>query len=241
MTARTRVRVVLCLILGVITLPVEAILLPVARTPNAAAAAVEWADALSADELRDAAMDLDAYPVVYRRSIMGRLDARDRADVWRAHVQKFLARERSLSQAQVEVLQRAIALLEPDAFTPPLSADLREQITEVFQDAIELLGPKTANELFVTLGPKQLLRASALPWTQQLADRVRSWRVAEAAPPDCNCNVDIDTCDISWDPWLQCSEMYSCDFDLDWPMCGPLWSWACTGWCKIIKWPAEVY
>ena len=47
----------------------------------------------------------------------------------------------------------------------------------------------------------------------------------------------MDTCDLVPDPWLQCSELYSCNFDLNWPMCGPFWSWACTGWCKIIRWP----
>jgi hypothetical protein len=240
MTVRTRGRVLFCLILGLVTLPAEAILLPVARTPSPAVAASEWASELSVDELRDAAMEIDAYPVVYRRSIMGRLDPQDRADAWRAHAQRFLARETSLSPAQIDVVQRAIVLLEPESFTPPLSADVRARITAVFEESVTVLGPKMANELFVTLGPTQLTRANALPWTQRLADRVRFWRVSEARLPDCNCNVDIDTCDISFDPWLQCSEMYSCDFDLEWPMCGPLWSWACTGWCKIIRWP-EVY
>ena len=66
---------------------------------------------------------------------------------------------------------------------------------------------------------------------------MRAWRVVSAELPDCNCNIDIDTCDIGPDPWLQCSELYSCNFDLDWPMRGPFWAWACTGWCKIIRLP----
>jgi hypothetical protein len=64
--------------------------------------------------------------------------------------------------------------------------------------------------------------------------------VASAQEPgagDCNCNIEIDTCDLMPNPWLKCSELYSCNFDLDWPMCGPLWSWACTGWCKVTRWP----
>jgi hypothetical protein len=237
MTARTRGRVMMCLIIGLVALPAEALLLPVARTPDPAAAAAEWVDSLTPDELRSAALQIDAYPVVYRRSIMRDLDPQDRADVWRAHFRQYLARHRSLSEAQVALLQQAIDLATPEAFAPPLASDLREQISSTFNDAIELFGPGAASELFVTLGPKQLTRASALPWTQRLADRVRGWRVAQAELPDCNCNIDIDTCDLSFDPWLQCSEIYSCNFDLDWPMCGPLWSWACTGWCKIVRWP----
>jgi hypothetical protein len=226
-----------CLIVGVIALPAEALLLPVARTPNAAEAAVEFAADLSSEELQHAASQIDAYPVIYRRAIMGRLDAQDRSETWRGQFRKFLAKERTLSPEQIAVVQRAIELASPEAFDPPLAADLKQEITETFNDAVSLLGSKAANELFVTLGPKQLTQANALPWTQRLADKVRAWRTAEAELPDCNCNPDIDTCDISWDPWLQCSEMFSCNFDLGWPMCGPLWSWACTGWCRIIKWP----
>ena len=238
MTARTRGRVMLCLVLGLVVLPAEAILLPVARTPSAAVAAAAWTDTLSPGELQSAALQIEAYPLVYRRSILKALDPQDRAEVWQAHVQRYLARERSLTQPQVAVLQRALELLSPEAFMPPLAPDHAAGITTMFEDAVALLGPKAANELFVTLGPSRVSwRASALPWTQQLGDRVRAWRVAEAELPDCNCNIEIDTCDISWDPWLQCSELYSCNFDLNWPMCGPLFSWACTGWCKIIQWP----
>jgi hypothetical protein len=168
---------------------------------------------------------------------MGRLDPEDRARVWRGQFQKFLATDRSLTDDQVALVQRAMDLLTAEAFDPPLAPDVKQAITEVFNDAVTVLGPQKAQELFVTLGPKQLRQASALPWTQRLADRVRAWRVAQAELPDCNCNIDFDTCDISWDPWLQCSELFSCNFDLGWPMCGPLWSWACTGWCRVIKWP----
>ena len=237
MPARARGRVLMCLVVGLVALPAEALLLPVVLTPSAAVAADEWTEGLSADELQSAAGQIDAYPALYRRSIMRRLDPQDRSEVWQSHFRKYLAHERRLSADQVAVLQRAIALASPDAFTPPLSADLREEISETFNDTIELFGPKVANELFVTLGPNQSTQANALPWRQQLGDRVRAWRVAEAELPDCNCNIEIDTCDLSMDPWLQCSEIYSCNFDLGWPMCGPLWSWACTGWCKIIKWP----
>ena len=93
----------------------------------------------------------------------------------------------------------------------------------------------------MTLGPKQSLKANALPLRQQLADNLRSWRVVRASedPIECNCNIEIDTCDLMPNPWLACSELYTCEFDQTWPMCGPLWSWACTGWCKIIRNPWE--
>jgi hypothetical protein len=240
MTASTRSKLMMCLVIGLITLPAEALLLPVARTPNAVVAAAEWAASLDPTELRAAAANIDAYPSHYRRAIMSGLSPADRADAWRAFFRNHLESNPSLTKDQVAVLNEAMALATPDAFVAPVRADLKERIGQVFGKAQKTMGKVTATELFVTLGPKELSRANALPLTQRIADSVRSWRVvaAQSEPlPDCQCNIEIDTCDLMPDPWLKCSEQYACEFDLDWPMCGPLWSWACTGWCKVIRWP----
>jgi hypothetical protein len=237
MTSRTRSRLMICIILGLVTLPAEALLLPVARTPDPRVAATEWAADLTPAALQSAAVQMENYPAVYRRAIMRQLDPRSRADVWRLYFRRYLKAHPELSKAQTAVLYRAIDLVSDEAFTPPVSADVRAHIAAVFNDAVAAVGPKAASELFVTLGPKDPEGTNALPLFQQLADKVRAWRVVSAELPDCNCNIDIDTCDIGPDPWLQCSELYSCNFDLEWPMCGPFWAWACTGWCKIIRLP----
>jgi hypothetical protein len=236
MTATTRRRLTVCLVLGLITLPLEALIWPVVRTPDANMAAVQWAAGRSTDELRSAARSIDRYPAVYRRAIMTSLSPADRSDAWRSQFERFLAAHPELSQAQISVVRSAIELASSDAFTPPMSPAVQQRITSVFADAQTLLGPKVATELFVTLGPKEAVN-NALPLTERLANHLRGWRVASANEGDCNCNIEIDTCDIGPDPWLQCSELYTCDFDLDWPMCGPFWAWACTGWCKIIRFP----
>jgi hypothetical protein len=212
----------------------------VALTPDAAVAAVEYAEALSPEELNAAASEIDAYPSVYRRAIMRELTPDRRADVWRAQFQNYLNTHPNLTPGQASVVREAMTLVSPAALAPAVSTELRDRISQLFNKALVELGPQATNELFVTLGPRVLTRPSALPLTQRLADRVRSWRVASADIPDCNCNIDIDTCDIGPDPWLACSELYTCDFDLNWPMCGPLWSWACTGWCRVIDWPEEM-
>jgi hypothetical protein len=241
MTASTRSRLMLCLVIGLITLPAEALLLPVARTPDAAAAAAEWTASLNTVELREAAANIDAYPALYRRAIMGALSPADRSEAWRGFFRSYINAHPSLSKDQVTVIEEAIDVASPEAFVAPVSAARKEQIGRVFAKTQVALGTTVATELFVTLGPKALARANALPVTQRLADRVRSWRVVSAAPQTgpvvCNCNIEIDTCDLVPDPWLQCSEQYTCEFDLDWPMCGPLWCWACTGWCKVLRWP----
>lgn len=241
MTASTRSRLMMCLVIGLITLPAEALLFPVARTPNAAVAAAEWTASLDTTELREAAANIDAYPALYRRAIMGALSPADRSDAWRAFFGHYIESHPSLSADQVAVLREAIDVASPAAFTLPVSPELKDRIGVVFANTQKALGAATANELFITLGPKALTRANALPISQRIGDQVRSWRVVSAAAVDdpiyCNCNIEIDTCDLLPDPWLQCSEQYTCEFDLTWPMCGPLWSWACTGWCKIIRWP----
>jgi hypothetical protein len=241
MTASTRNKLMFCLVIGLITLPAEALLLPVARTPNAALAAVEWTDSLDDAELRDAAADIDAYPALYRRAIMTRLSPADRASAWRTFLVNYRQNNPSLSNAQLGVLDEAIAIATPEAFSVPIKPEVRDRIMRVFQEANAHFGKEAALELFVTLGPRELRRANALPFMQRLADRVRSWRVVSAQedPIYCNCNPEMDTCDVLPDPWLKCSELYSCEFDLSWPMCGPFWSWACVGWCKVIRWPWE--
>jgi hypothetical protein len=219
------------------TLPAEALLFPVALTPDPRVAATAWVDSLSPDALRAAASEIENYPALYRRAIMTELDPADRSDVWRTQFGKYLEAHPQLSAEQVAVVREAMEVASPAAFAPPVSAEVKNRVGKVFARALKVLGPKDAGELFVTLGPKTLQHASALPFSQRLGDQLRSWRTVSAGYPDCNCNIEIDTCDLVPDPWLQCSELYTCNFDLSWPMCGPLWSWACTGWCKIIRWP----
>ena len=237
MTTQTRNRVMVFFILGLITLPAEAFLLPIARMPSRDAAAMAWSASLSPARLEAAGVEIDAYPPVYRRALMRAMDPDNRSAAWRSFLRRYVRQHPELSKEQIALLEEAAELASSSAFAPPLAPDVREQISHLYNRALTTLGPGMTEELFVTLGPKTLDGTNALPLLQQAADKLRSWGVAQAEYVDCNCNVDIDTCDISWDPWLQCSEMYTCAFDLDWPMCGPFWSWACTGWCKIIRWP----
>lgn len=238
MTPSTRRRLTVCLALCVIALPAEALLLPVARTPDPAVAAVEWVADLTTDELHAAAREVTAYPPLYRRAIMGRVDPGLRAEVWRGQFADYLRTHPELTRTQAAILTEAMELVTPEAFRPPLSPDLQKRIQQVFGEAQLHLGDGAAKELFVTLGPEDGRQANALPFRQQIADRLRGLRTASASSADCNCNVDIDTCTVWPEPeWLECSELFTCDFDLSWPMCGPLWSWACTGWCRVLIWP----
>ena len=233
MTPTTRRRLFVVLVIGLLALPVEAVLLPVARTPEPAAAALEWTGRLDAEGLASAAANIQQYPVRYRRAIMTTLTPADRGDIWQRHFQAYASRNPELSAEARAVIDRAAALVTNEAFQLPLGPELEDKIDALFTDAIEYLGDDVARELFVDLGPRDVRQVNALPLRQRLADSVRSWRVASARFTDCTCSPDIDTCDIGPDPWLECSELFTCEFDTDWPMCGPFWAWACTGWCAI--------
>jgi hypothetical protein len=237
MTSRTRRRLTVCLVLGLLTLPAEALLIPIARTPDPAVAAMKWADTQSLQDLQAASRHIDRFPALYRRAIMSELAPADRSAAWRGQFERYLTTHPSLSAEQIAVVRDAMDVASPEAFAPPIPADRRTRMQTVFNKAVALLGAKDAGELFVTLGPKVVTQGNALPLGERLANHIRGWRVTSADYPDCNCSIDIDTCDLVPDPWLQCSELYTCKFDLDWPMCGPLWSWACTGWCRILRWP----
>jgi hypothetical protein len=187
-------------------------------------------------EVALATEDVEAYPVVYRRALMSRLDAEGRSRVWRGHYAEFLSTHPELTDTQRFIVEEAMRLASPAAFQLPLSPELQADIQQVYGESQLFFGSDVAKELFVNLGPEKVM-ANALPLRQQIADRIRGWRTALADQEgECNCNPDIDTCTV-WpqSPWLECSELFSCEFDVEWPMCGPLWSWACTGWCRVVE------
>jgi len=235
MSPSTRRRLTMCLVIGLVALPAEAVLFPVAKTPDPGAAAVEWVADRSMTELELAASEIDAYPVVYRRAIMARLDPAARSETWRAQFRNYLTAHPELNDTQVFILHEAIELASPETFQPPVSPERQARLQQVFGEAQLHLGGDVAKALFVNLGPTTDI-ANALPLRQRVADRIRAWRTVTAGQGDCNCNPDIDTCTV-WpeSSWLECSELFSCEFDTEWPMCGPLWAWACTGWCRIVE------
>src|SRR5262249_17979417 len=152
MTPGTRRRLTTCLVLGLLTLPAEALLFPVALTPDPRAAADAWVAGLSPDELAAASAHIDHFPALYRREIMGALAGTDRSMVWRAQFDKYLSTHPSLTAEQVAVVNDAMAALTPDVFQPPLTAQVKDRIGKIFNRATKVLGPKDAGELFVTLG-----------------------------------------------------------------------------------------
>jgi hypothetical protein len=100
MTARTRRRLTVSLVLGLLALPAEAMLFPVALTPDAGVAAVEYVESLSPSELEAASTSIDRFPPIYRRAIMGALRPTDRSATWRLQFNRYLATHPQLTPEQ---------------------------------------------------------------------------------------------------------------------------------------------
>src|SRR3954470_20569735 len=131
MTASTRSKLMFALTIGLITLPAEALLLPVARTPNASVAAVEWAASLDPSELRHAAAHIETYPGLYRKAIMATLSPADRSDTWRSYFRDYADSHPALTAEQRSVIQDAIDVASPDVFKPPVAPAVKERIGKI--------------------------------------------------------------------------------------------------------------
>ena len=236
MSSRTRGRLTIGLILGLITLPAEALLLPVARTPDAAVAAMEWAADLSLKSCsrhrsrsmrirrctvaRSCASSIRAIaPRPGVRMLRRYLDTRTRADARSGA--RGAGGDGSAVRGNVHAAGRA--------------GSRGAHHGRVRQGRRRRSGRRTARSCSSRSARRRCRGRNALPLMQRLADASAP---GASSPPNCPTATATSTSTrvtSAPDPWLQCSELYSCNFDLSWPMCGPFWAWACTGWCKIIR------
>jgi hypothetical protein len=232
MTVRTRRRLIVCLLLAFVTLPAEALVLPVLRTPDPAAAAREWAAALSPADLQAAAVDIHAYPYVFRRAIMGALTPEERSLAWQRHFRDYLNGHPDLDVIQRSVINRAIALATPDVFSgPPAPALVQDQLSAIYGAAMTFFGKTTARELFIRMGPDPG-GSGGLPLSMRLTNALRDYFVAYAREVGaCEC-ADTTDCELPIASYT-CSDTVECTPDIDFPMCGPLWCYACTGTCQV--------
>jgi hypothetical protein len=162
MSAPTRNRLMMCLVIGLITLPAEALLFPVARTPNPTVAAAEWTASLDPTELRAAASNIDAYPSPYRRAIMTALPPADRAEAWRGYFHAYISSHPELTAEQLAVMNESIGVITPDAFAAPARAANQDRSPGLrTRSRRSACRPRT--ELFVTLGPQAVEEGERAP------------------------------------------------------------------------------
>jgi hypothetical protein len=229
MTEKTRRRLAVSVVVLALTLPLETILLQALSTPETSQAVSQWAATLSASELDAAAAQVQSYPFVYRREIMGRLTAARRAEVWCGHIDAYVAAHPELDASARQLLATIRSLMTAETFDRP-SADVRSAIAAAADQLVAVIGREPTLDLLYRLGPRDGTFASLEPLRMRMANYVRGVMVAMATTGvDCNCSTDFG-CDDS----LNCSTSVSCTPDEEWPMCGWFWNDVCDGKCLII-------
>lgn len=225
MTAKTRRRVIGCVVALALTLPAETILLQAIATPSSKQAVRQWVASLSTNDLLAAANAIESYPVIYRKEIMRALTPDLRAQIWRSHIQMYIDTHPALSSDALPALEAAIALITPDLFDA--TGVKRRAETALIADQITaLLGRSEAEYLLYRLGPKDEQTASIEPLGMRLANYVRDMLVVLATTDDCDCSS-------GWgcDGYPGSCRTNGCNPDTEWPMCGWLWNEECDGVC----------
>lgn len=227
MTATTRRRLVVCLVVIAVLAPVETILLRAISTPDTKTAIQAWVGGLSSEELGEAAGEIQYYPLAYRKEIMRALTPAQRSAVWRDHLQGYLASRPDLDPNAVIAIDAASALMAPQAFEGPSRA-VRTQIGIVAAQLVEFLGRDETEYLLYRLGPADGTFASLEPLSERFANYVRQVMVAVARQDDCQCSTSFGC----GDQFTYCTSEVSCTPDEDWPMCGWGWFEECDGVCR---------
>lgn len=227
MTVRTKRRVLVCLVVLAVTLPVELVLLKALASPSEKETITQWASSLSAEDLDRASQDIKLYPFRYRKEIMRMLTPTQRSFVWRAHIGAYVFAHPELDEATRLTLGAAIIAASPEALSKP-TTESRNRIRAVAEQLVALLGREEADYLLHRLGPKDGTFASIEPVSHKVAGYIRSVAIALALEEGgCDCSTDFG-CDIGG----RCDGSLSCTVDNDWPACGWFWNDPCNGLCR---------
>lgn len=224
MSAKTRRRVLICIVAIALTLPAETILLR-ALTQTSNQAAADWAASLGEDQIPPAAANIESLPFAYRRALMARLAPQARAAVWQSHILRYISDHATLDQATLALLYNAAALATAENLSSP-SADTRTQMSLLAEQVSVILGRPEAEYLFYRLGPKDVTASAALPLAERLGELVRGTFVVEARVEDCDCHMGFG-CDAP----NHCSQELPCNKVQPWPACGWWWNEECDGLC----------
>lgn len=237
MIGRTRRVVLACALITALMVPVEAALMAAMRTPDAAAAAKAWAASQSPQDIDNIARHIQDYTFFYRRAIMAALEPDARSIVWRRYLASYIESHPEIDTAGRTLIQRAAATMTPEVFDDNPPPARVAALAAIFETAVPLFGRRTANDLFIRLGP-EVTSDQALPWSMRVTNIVRNWMSVSASTADCECSSLFATsCDVIGAAGDTCTEAIGCDPIGQWPMCGVAWAAPCNGVCATVSRP----
>jgi hypothetical protein len=228
MKVQAKRRVLVCLVVLAVTVPVEMVLLRALAAPDAREEVRVWVTSLSPGDLTAAAAEIQAYPLRYRKEIMRALPPAMRSATWRAHIAAYVQSHPGLDESTRIALEAAAAAASPEALSQPTTAS-RLQMRLVAEQLVALIGREDVENLLYRLGPKDGTFDSREPLSHKVAGFIRGLAVALARETvDCECNNEWGCDDLG----SRCSTAASCTVDEEWPACGWLWSDPCNGMCR---------
>jgi len=207
-----------------LTLPAETILLKALQADETQAVS-EWVTDLSSTQLAEAADGIRFYPLAYRRGIMARLSPDARASAWQRHIRRYVNEHPELDGGTLDLLRAAQSALTSRALSAPTAED-RASIHAVASQVEKALGRDTAEFLLYRIGPRDGTFASLEPISMKVVSMVRNQFVLAARNWDCECSTGFGCSGAAY-----CTSEEYCQWDVEWPMCGWMWSDLCDGMC----------
>lgn len=169
---------------------------------------------------------LSALPINSKRAVFRALSAEAKSELWKIHMNLYLAEHPNLTEDQRNVILDAIALVAPQLYevskdNPEWLANVHAPLQSLRKRASEVFSPSVAAEIFARLG-----KADHFNPTKQNVLRIR----ALVTQGECDCSMGSD--------W--CPGDYVCvdeDCQRTSSGCGSLWLYPCDGICRLPKLP----
>lgn len=230
MSPKIKRRVFLSVLMVTMLLPAEVVLLKALQASDDKVAADQWASDLDGSSLASASDSIQSYSLPYRRAIMGKLSAAQRAKVWRNHIDLYISGHPGLDRAALNVLKAAQDALTSTALGEKATVGERAALEEAGKQIDAALGEEEANYITRDLGPRTTSLAAGEPVLDRLASLVRNQFILMARLDSCECAADRD-CGYYV---AYCTTSVGCEVDSDWPMCGYWWNSPCNGLCASL-------
>lgn len=225
MSTTTRRWIMWVFVAAVIMIPPELAVYRAASTDDALLART-WVKGMSSQERERAALTMDQYPNLYRKTLFNALPASAKAQHWQAKIQRYVSSDPSLSSELKRQLMDTAGLFTADVYTSSGTAS-RARLKNSLNQVEVLLGQEAHRQLF-SLGLSNDTIDSGLPMSVRVQRYIRGHFVASALDVWCNCKMGWSDC-AGGGTSFYCSQTVDCVWS---PFgCGAGLTEPCEGYC----------
>jgi hypothetical protein len=177
------------------------------------------------DDVVESYASLDSLPMGERKSLVSRVSAQRKSDLWRLHLSLALIRTPNLRHDQQAVILSAIALAAPAFFDlrdkdPDWKSKIEGPLKVLQVSALIVFSKDEASKIFATLG-------SPIVPSPTLTTASVVVKTSSSPTPECSCSMSSDYC------YTVCGGNLACTHSEN--GCGTLWQSACDGRCFVYN------